>query len=62
MPSVSLNKKQFDDVRLGRKISARDYMDFEEGIRFASYYEGRLTAIQYREGDILRIERMLAVD
>ncbi|MCQ2516426.1 MAG: tRNA pseudouridine(55) synthase TruB [Saccharofermentans sp.] len=62
MPSIELNKKQFDDVRLGRKISAKNYLDIEEGLRFASYFEGRLTAIQYREGDILRIERMLAVD
>lgn len=62
MLSIELDKKQFDDVRLGRKISAKDYLDIEEGLRFASYFEGRLTAIQYREGDLLRIERMLAVD
>jgi len=62
MTSIELSRSQYDDVRLGRKISAQNYMEIEEGLRFASYFEGRLTAIQYREGDILRIERMLAVD
>lgn len=61
MPSINLNEKQFDDVRLGRKLSAKD-IDVDEGVRFASYYEGRLAAIQYREGNTIRIERMLAVD
>jgi hypothetical protein len=53
---------QFDEVRLGKKISSEPFTDAEEGVKVAAFHEERLTAVLYKEGDIMRIERMLAVD
>lgn len=62
MPRIELNRMQFDEVRLGKKISSEPFTDAEEGVKVAAFHEERLTAVLYKEGDIMRIERMLAVD
>ena len=61
LPRVELDEKQFNDVRLGRKISSSGFETLEEGLRAAAWKGDDLTAVLYRDGDIMRIERMLFV-
>ena len=59
MTRVELNGAQFEDIKLGKKISADNFMNLDEGFRVAAFYNGELTAVIYRDEDIMRIERML---
>lgn len=64
MPAVRLSRKQFENVRLGRKIPAIDGTQPE--VRYAAWYEDLVAAVLYRASedgrDIMRIERMLFAD
>ena len=62
MPALQLNKKQFEDVRLGRKIKPISNTDY--GVKYAVYYEDKLVAVLYKSDEddgrtVMRIERML---
>lgn len=59
MTRIELNKQQFEDVKLGKKISSAGFGEYEEGYRVAAFFEDQLVAVLYREDDIMRIERML---
>ena len=64
MPSVEVTKKEYYDIKVGKKIRAKE--GTTEDIRYAAYFEGRLVAVIYRANengkDLMRIERMLAAD
>ena len=62
MPRIELDDAGFADIRLGRKISSSPFGDLKDGVRVCAFHEGTLSAVLYRDGDILRIERMLAVE
>lgn len=62
MTRIELTRSQYDEVRLGKKISAALFAELEEGKKVAAFHEGILTAVMYRDNDIMRIERMLAVE
>lgn len=62
MDSLILDDAQYADVKLGKKISSSGFESLEEGKRIAAYHGGELTAVLYRDSDIMRIERMLAVE
>lgn len=62
MPGIELTPSQYGDVKLGKKISSSMFSSLEEGLRVAAWKEGELVAVMYRDNDIMRIERMLAVD
>lgn len=57
-----LTSDEFNEIRLGKKISSSGFGDVGEGVRIAAFYEDRVAAVIYKDGDIMRIERMLAVD
>ena len=59
MPRVELTSSQFEDVKLGKKISSEGFGEAGEGERVAAFHRGALTAVIYKEGGIMRIERML---
>ena len=59
---VELNEEQYADVKLGKKISSSGFDHIGEGIKIAAFYNGSIAAVIYRDGGIMRIERMLAVD
>ena len=62
MSRIELNQAQYKDVKLGKKISSVSFAELEEGFKVAAYHEGELVAVLYRDNDIMRIERMLAVE
>ena len=62
MSRIELDGAQYKDVKLGRKISSAAFAELEEGFKVAAYHEGELVAVLYRDNDIMRIERMLAVE
>ena len=59
MPRVELTSSQFEDVKLGKKISSEGFGEAGEGERVVAFHRGELTAVIYKEGGIMRIERML---
>lgn len=59
MQRVELSASQFEDIRLGRKISSADFDGAVEAQRVAAFRCGELTAVIYKDGGIMRIERML---
>lgn len=61
LPRISLDKDQYADIKLGKKIPSGPFGDLEDGVRVSSWHEGELTAVLYRDGDIMRIERMLSI-
>ena len=62
MRKVTLNDSQFADIKLGKKISSEGFGDLEDGVRVAAFHGEELAAVLYRDNDIMRIERMLAVE
>lgn len=69
MPELILDKKQNDDVRVGRKISSKPFnnvlADYPEDQKYRATYQGELVAVLYKSveengREIMRIERMLA--
>jgi len=62
MKRIDLNLRQTADVKLGKKISSGAFGELDEGLRVAAFEGDELIAVLYREGEIMRIERMLAVD
>lgn len=62
MTRIELTSQQYDEVRLGKKISSEAFNDLENGYKVAAFHDGILTAVMYRDNDIMRIERMLAVE
>lgn len=60
MERMELSSSEASDVRLGRKINAHE--DALEGVLYAAFHEGELTAVLKRDGDIMRIDRMLKTD
>ncbi len=59
MTRIELDRMQFEDVKLGKKIPSSGFDGLEEGLRAAAFYNDELTAVLYRDGEIMRIERML---
>lgn len=59
MPRIELDPKQFEDVKLGKKIPADKFSSLEEGLRVAAFHNDELVAVLYREEQLMRIERML---
>ena len=62
MRRVDLSGSQFADIKLGKKISSEGFGDLEDGVRVAAFRGEELAAVLYRDNDIMRIERMLAVE
>lgn len=58
MEKMELTAPEFSDVKLGRKIKAGS--DIRDGIFYAAYHKGELAAVLKKDGDIMRIDRMLA--
>ncbi len=61
MHRIELSSSQYKEVKLGKKISSEAFASLTEGMRVAAFHDGELTAVMYRDNDIMRIERMLAV-
>lgn len=59
MPRIGLSLSQFEDVKLGKKISSDSFSDASEGERVAAFRNEELVAVLYKEGTVMRIERML---
>lgn len=59
MRKVELSASQFDDIRLGKKISSAGFEGADEEERVVAFRNGELTAVIYKDGGIMRIERML---
>ena len=62
MDRIELDESQYRDVKLGKKIASGAFSSLEEGVRVAAFHEGELVAVLYRDNDMMRIERMLAVE
>lgn len=68
MPEIVLSAKEYEDVRLGRKIDAASHTKETEGnadgVMYRAVYNGNIAAVMYRANEdgreLLRIERMLA--
>ena len=58
MERTELSAEEFKDVKLGKKIRAAE--GIREGILYAAYHKEELAAVLKRDGDIMRIDRMLA--
>ena len=65
MPVLQLQEKQFQDIKLGRKIGLPSE-DMPEGTLYRAMYDGKTAAVVFRSDEegkkILRIDRMLWKD